>query len=68
MFDIETDIIQLELLNRNFHQTVKIKKYQEIGAPILLKNGYEHYKLIIVISRLYLQLYFLNSKYYSSVY
>ena len=48
--DKEIDIIQLKLLNRHFHQTVKIKEQQENWAVILLNNGNEqlitHYKII----------------------
>lgn len=39
--DKEINIIQLKLLNRHFHQTVKIKEQQENGAVILLNNGNE---------------------------
>ena len=48
--DKEIDIIQLKLLNRHFHQTVKIKELQENWAVTLLNNGNEqlitHYKII----------------------
>ena len=48
--DKEIDIMQLKLLNRHFHQTVKIKEQQENWAVILLNNGNEqlitHYKII----------------------
>ena len=35
------ELIKLELLNRNFHNTISIRKNQEIAGFILLHNGNE---------------------------
>ena len=40
---ISDEFIKLELLNRNFHNTISIKKNQEIAGLILLQNGDESF-------------------------
>ena len=41
--ETQSELIKLDLLNRNFNDTIKIKKNQEIAGLILLHNSSESF-------------------------